>query len=208
MNREIDYTGFSDEELIKLHRNGDIYAQDLLLDKYKNLVKIKSRTYFIIGADNDDLVQEGMIGLFKAIRDFDLEKNEYFYPFAELCITRQMITAIKSATRKKHVPLNSYVSLNNQIFDSAEEVTYIDFIIDDSVTNPEEVFIGNEGKVLIESYIKDYLSDLEEQVLRLYFDGNSYSDIGKKIGKGEKSVDNAVQRIRKKIANALKENVR
>lgn len=200
---EIKYDNLSDEEIVSLVHNGNLIAEEYLISKYKNVVKIKTRAYFIVGADKEDLIQEGMIGLFKAIRDYDKDKNVVFYAFAELCITRQIITAIKSATRQKHIPLNSYISLSKQVFESTEN-TYMDYLIDNTLLNPEELFIGQEDKNIIEAYIKDSLSTMENQVLKLYLDGKSYSQIGKMLNKDEKAIDNAIQRVRKKIEKLIR----
>lgn len=197
-----------DEELILLIQNGDRISEEKLINKYKNIVKLKTRAYFIIGADKEDIVQEGMIGLFKAIRDYKPEKQVTFYSFAEICITRQIISAIKSATRKKHIPLNSYISLNRQVYDEDQEKTYIDLLTDDQISNPEELFIGQEGKNYIEHHINEVLSELECTVLALYLRGNSYLEIAKIIKKDEKAIDNAVQRIRRKVEKILSEKVK
>jgi RNA polymerase sporulation-specific sigma factor len=199
------YEKYSDEELIEKFRAGDAKAQEYIISKYKSLVKIKTKTFFITGADRDDLIQEGTIGLFKAIRDFRSEKKIPFNAFADMCVTRQIITAIKSATRKKHMPLNSYVSLNKQIFESREESSFIENLADDSLS-PEEALIGREAKIFLENFIKSSLSELENKVLDLYLKGNSYGKIAELINKDEKSIDNSIQRIRKKIGAALKSN--
>lgn len=197
------YEKYSDEELIDKFRNGDEQAQEYIISKYKPLVKMKTRAFFIVGADRDDLIQEGTIGLFKAIRDFRPEKNIPFNAFADMCVSRQIITAIKSATRKKHMPLNSYISLNKRISESQEETSFIENLADASL-NPEDAIIGREIKDFLENFIKASLSELECKVLELYLEGNSYGQIAKSISKDEKSIDNSIQRIRKKIGAALK----
>ena len=195
----------SDEKIIEIIRNGDNVAQDYIIDKYKNLVKVKSRAYFIIGADKEDIIQEGMIGLYKAIRDFKKDKNVSFYSFAELCITRQIITAIKAATRQKHIPLNSYISLNKPIDDYETDQTYIDLIAEVRINNPEELLIDREEKNYIETHMEEALSELECKVLSLYLKGKTYAEIARIISKDEKSIDNAIQRVRRKVEKILLE---
>jgi len=197
-----DYKNFKDEEIIELIHNGDDLAQEFIIEKYKKLVKMKSRSYFIIGADREDIIQEGMIGLYKAIRDFDLNGEYIFYSFAELCVKRQIISAIKSASRQKHIPLNSSVSLNRVICDENDEKTYIELFAD-SLSNPEELFIGQEDKNYIEDKIVHNLSKLEYKVLSLYLKGKSYYEIANIINKDEKAIDNALQRVKKKIEKIL-----
>ncbi len=195
----------SDEALLKKIRCGDEQAQTTLLNKYKPLVKAKSRAYFLIGADKEDIIQEGMIGLYKAIRDYQPEKNTSFRVFAELCVQRQIITAVKAATRQKHIPLNSYVSLNKPVFEEESEQTYLDFIKEGDVWNPEVLFIGQEDKISMEAHIGKVLSHFEAQVLIYYLQGKSYHEISQKIAKSEKSIDNALQRVKKKIEKFLNE---
>jgi RNA polymerase sporulation-specific sigma factor len=200
------YQGKNDEDLIQYIKSGDEQAQEYILNKYKPLVKAKSRAYFLIGADREDIIQEGMIGLYKAIRDYKEEKNSSFRGFAELCINRQIITAIKTATRQKHLPLNTYVSLNKPIFENESESTYIDIIQEGEVLNPETLFIGRENRSFIESQIIKNLSRFETKVLSLYLQGRSYFEIAQVINKSEKSIDNALQRVKKKIEKCLKGN--
>lgn len=197
------FNKYTDEELITIIRNGNDFAQEYLIDKYKNLVKIKSRSYFILGADREDIIQEGMIGLYKAIRDFKPEKQANFYSFAELCIVRQVITAIKSANRQKHIPLNSYLSLNKTVYDENDECTYLEMLTDNINSNPETLFIGNENKQDIENKISAVLSKLEQEVLNLYLNGKSYHEIAKIVQRDEKSIDNALQRVKKKVEKIL-----
>lgn len=199
------YMDNTDEELIELIRKGEELALEHLIDKYKNLVKIKARSYFILGADREDIIQEGMIGLYKAIRDFKPEKQVNFYSFAELCILRQIITAIKSANRQKHIPLNSYLSLNRTVYDENDDCTYIEMLTDNGNSNPEVLFIGNENKEDIEKKISHNLSKLEQQVLELYLNGKSYTEIAKLVGRDEKSIDNALQRVKKKVEKIVSE---
>lgn len=201
-----DYPDYTDETLIICIRHGDSDAQDYLISKYKNLVKVKARAYFIIGADKEDIIQEGMIGLYKAIRDFNSEKQVSFYSFAELCVTRQIITAIKAATRQKHIPLNSSISLNRTISDTESENTYIDVLMEYRSVNPEDVFISREEKNLIEECIEEVLSVMECRVLNLFLQGKSYIEIARIISKDEKSIDNALQRVRRKLEKVLLDN--
>lgn len=200
------YKDLSDEEIISLvHNENDLDAQDYIINKYKPLVIAKARSYFILGADREDIIQEGMIGLYKAIRDFSANKKTGFYSFAELCILRQIITAIKMANRKKHIPLNSYLSLNRSVYDEEDDCTYIELLSYDIQSNPENMVIGNESKKAIEQSIALSLSKLERQVLNLYLKGKSYVEIAKIINRDEKSIDNALQRIKKKVEKIVKD---
>ena len=185
-----------------------VKALEYLLNKYKNFVRSRARSYFLIGADHEDIVQEGMIGLYKAIRDYRSEKLSSFRAFAELCVTRQIITAIKTATRQKHIPLNSYVSLNKPIYDDENERTLIDVISEELAANPEELLISREDISLIEGRIGDTLSPLEKQVLLRYLDGKSYQDISAELGRHVKSIDNALQRVKRKLQKLLLEQHR
>ena len=194
------YGIMSDEDLIDAIHNGDEQAQNYVLNKYKNIVKLKCRTYFIKGADKEDIVQEGMIGLYKAIRDYQKEKLTSFYSFADLCITRQIITAIKAAARQKHIPMNTYLSLDKTLNDGDDvEKTYLDILEEDGISNPEELLIGQEAKDFIESSMSEVLSLLECRVLSLYLQGRSYLEISYIINKDEKAIDNALQRVRRKV---------
>lgn len=195
----------TDEELALLAQQGDEDALEYLLNKYKNFVRSKARSYFLIGADHEDIVQEGMIGLYKAIRDFKPEKLSSFRAFAELCITRQIITAIKTATRQKHIPLNSYVSLNKPIYDEESDRTLLDVITEGRVANPEDMLISQEDVGLIEDRIGQMLSSLEREVLSAYLDGKSYQEIADKLGRHVKSIDNALQRVKHKLEKFLAE---
>ena len=192
-----------DEEAVALAQSGDGAALEHLLNKYKNFVRTKARSYFLIGADHEDIVQEGMIGLYKAIRDFKPEKLTSFRAFAELCVTRQIITAIKTATRQKHIPLNSYVSLNKPIYDEESDRTLLDVISEDVPSDPEAMLIDREDLSFIEGRIGEMLSDLEKQVLALYMEGKSYVEISAAMGRHVKSVDNALQRIKRKLLKYL-----
>ena len=205
--KEQNYEQKKDEELVLMAQNGDEAAQEYLLDKYKSLVRAKSRAYFLIGADSEDLIQEGMIGLYKAVRDYNEEKNASFRSFAELCINRQMITAIKAATRQKHQPLNSYVSLNKPVYEEESEQTYMDFLQSSSsaLLNPEALLIGQENKSFLENQMVKNLSSFETRVLVLYLQGRSYFEIAHVLDKPEKSIDNALQRVKKKLEKFLEE---
>ena len=203
-----DYSSMSDEDSVALCRNGDNVAEEYLLNKYKNFVRSKARSYFLIGADHEDIVQEGMIGLYKAIRDFRPDKLSSFRAFAELCITRQIITAIKTATRQKHIPLNSYVSLNKPLYDEESDRTLLDVIIEGRATNPEELIIGQEDLSSINHKIDEVLSGLEQEVLRAYLDGKSYQEIADNLGRHVKSIDNALQRVKRKLEKYLEETGR
>ena len=207
MTKEQIYKSAKDEELVLMAQNGDDAAQEYLLDKYKSLVRAKSRAYFLIGADSEDIIQEGMIGLYKAVRDYNEEKNASFRSFAELCVNRQMITAIKAATRQKHQPLNSYVSLNKPVYEEESEQTYMDFLQSDSsaLLNPETLLIGQENKHFLEDQMVKNLSSFETRVLVLYLQGRSYFEIAHVLDKPEKSIDNALQRVKKKLERFLEE---
>lgn len=193
-----------DEEIVNLAKNGDVKAQEYLINKYKNFVRAKARSYFLIGADREDIIQEGMIGLYKAIRDFKPDKLSSFRAFAELCITRQIITAIKTATRQKHIPLNSYVSLNKPIYDEESDRTLLDVLSGARVSDPEELVISREELVSIESKIGEVLSGLEWEVLKSYLDGKSYQEIACDLDRHAKSIDNALQRVKRKLEKYLK----
>ena len=195
----------SDEMIVDLAQNGDRVALEYLLSKYKNFVRSKARSYFLIGADHEDIVQEGMIGLFKSIRDYQLERLSSFRAFAELCITRQIITAIKTATRQKHLPLNSYVSLNKPIYDEESDRTLMDVIVEGHAQNPEELIIGREDILSIRDQVGTVLSSLEQDVLSAYLDGKSYQEIADKLGRHVKSIDNALQRVKRKLERYLQE---
>ena len=196
------YSALSDEEVVLL-ADEEPDALEYILHKYKNFVRSKARSYFLIGADKEDIVQEGMIGLYKAVRDYDAEKKASFRAFAELCVTRQIITAIKTATRQKHKPLNSYVSLNKPVYDEESERTLVDLIAATKITNPEEIIIDKEDYANIEEEITKMLSGLEKQVLGYYLQGKSYQEIARVMDRHEKSIDNALQRAKGKIDKFL-----
>ena len=188
-----------ENEILSCAKQGDSLAIDYVLDKYRNFVRAKSRTYFLIGADREDIIQEGMIGLYKAVRDYDPESGSSFRSFADLCITRQIITAIKTATRQKHIPLNSYISLNKPIYDEENENAILESVFEKTHQDPEEIMISKERFNLIEEKLSVVLSGYETNVLKSYLSGKSYSDIASELKKSEKSIDNALQRIKKKI---------
>ncbi|MCI9515501.1 MAG: RNA polymerase sporulation sigma factor SigH [Lachnospiraceae bacterium] len=194
------YEGYSDEELIAMMKRGEPEIMDYLMEKYKNLVRRKARALYLIGGDGDDLIQEGMIGLFKAVRDYNAEKEASFGGFADLCISRQMYTAVEASARKKHIPLNSYISLYSGTISSREhEVPLRDVLPDSREINPEELVIGREDREQMHREMKKRLSGFETQVLEAYLEGMNYKEIGEALGKPAKAIDNALQRIRKKI---------
>ena len=201
-----DFEGMSDEQIAKLAQDSDGAALEYLLNKYKNFVRTKARSYFLIGADHEDIVQEGMIGLYKAIRDYRAERLSSFRAFAELCVTRQIITAIKTATRQKHIPLNSYISLNRPIYEEDSDRTLLDVITEESRSNPEDLYISQEDLARIQTQISEVLSDLERQVLEAFMDGKSYQEIAESLGRHVKSIDNALQRVKRKLEKYLEEN--
>ena len=199
----LDYERFSDEEIVEMVRNGDGEALEYLINKYRNFVRAKARSYFLVGADREDIIQEGMIGLYKAVRDFKGDKLSSFKAFAELCITRQMITAIKTATRQKHIPLNSYVSLDKPIYDDESDRTLMDVISGTKAMDPEELIVNREEVDDIELKMTELLSDLERKVLALYLDGRSYQEISEELNRHVKSIDNALQRVKRKLEKYL-----
>ncbi|MFO7154047.1 MAG: RNA polymerase sporulation sigma factor SigH [Caldicoprobacter oshimai] len=194
-----------DEEIVEDAKKGNAEALEYLIYKYKNFVKAKARSYFLIGADREDIVQEGMIGLYKAIRDYRQDKLSSFRAFAELCVTRQIITAIKTATRQKHIPLNSYISLNKPIYDEESDRTLMDVISGAKVSDPEELIISREEFMNIENKINELLSDLEQEVLISYLQGKSYQEIAIDLDRHVKSIDNALQRVKRKLERYLEE---
>ena len=200
-----DFENMADEQVVRLAQDADGAALEYLLNKYKNFVRTKARSYFLIGADHEDIVQEGMIGLYKAIRDYRAEKLSSFRAFAELCVTRQIITAIKTATRQKHIPLNSYISLNKPIYEEDSDRTLLDVITEEGMSNPEEMIIDREDLSLIEGRIGQMLSDLEKDVLVRYMEGKSYVEIADEMHRHVKSIDNALQRIKRKLLKYLEE---
>ena len=201
-NEEVlsEFDNLSDEDIVfSIKDNDDKQALDYIINKYKNFVRAKARSYFLIGADREDIIQEGMIGLYKAIRDFRNDKLSSFRAFAELCVTRQIITAIKTATRQKHIPLNSYVSLNKPIYYEDSDRTLLDVLSGVRVSDPEELIISREEFVDIAEKMESILSDLEWKVLMSYLDGHSYQEIAVDLDRHVKSIDNALQRVKRKI---------
>lgn len=203
----MDYTNISDEELIVRLRDGESNITDFIMDKYKNLVRSKAKTMYILGADTEDLIQEGMIGLFKAIRDYDIGRDASFFTFAELCVSRQMYTAVQASRREKHVPLNTYISLYSVNAsgerEEGEETPLINAIASRNGINPEEMLIDKENVENLERKIEQELSGLEKEVLDLYLVGMSYSQIARILGRDEKSTDNALQRIKMKVKKII-----
>ena len=200
------FVGKIEEEIVIEAQNGDIRAQEYVISKYESFVKAKSKSYFLIGADKEDIYQEGMIGLYKAIRDFNYEKSSTFKGFAELCVTRQIIRAIKTATRQKHIPLNTYISLNKPVSEDDSERTLLDILSTIKISDPEELIIDKEEKARIENAIAKVLSDLEMEVLQSYLDGKSYQEIACDLDRQAKSIDNALQRVKRKLEKCLSDN--
>ena len=203
----IDNSQQDEYNIVLKASKGDKIALEYIIKKYKNFVKAKAKSYFLIGADKEDIIQEGMIGLYKAIRDFDGNKTNSFKCFADICITRQIITAIKTATRQKHIPLNSYVSLNKPIYDEESERTLLDIIATSIVSDPEELIISKEELKHIESKINELLSELEQEVLELYLNGKSYQYIADRLQRDVKSIDNALQRVKRKLEKHLENRI-
>ncbi|MFB4170085.1 RNA polymerase sporulation sigma factor SigH [Virgibacillus sp. JSM 102003] len=195
-----------DDSIILLVHGGNSQALDFLINKYINFVRAKARTYFIIGADKEDIIQEGMIGLYKAIRDYDGDKLSSFKAFAELCVTRQIITAIKTATRQKHIPLNSYVSLDKPIYDEESDRTLLDVVAGSKAIDPQELLVNREKFGDMETRLSELLSELEKEVLRLYLDGQTYQEISVQLKRHVKSIDNALQRVKRKLEQLLESN--
>ncbi len=200
---QIELEHLTDEEIADLAKNGNVGALEYLINKYKNFVRAKARTYFLIGADREDIIQEGMIGLYKAIRDYRCDRQASFRAFAEICVTRQIITAIKTATRQKHIPLNSYISLNKPVFDEESERTLGEVVTTGKAGNPEDLFINQENLLDIESTMTRILSPLEQKVVALYLEGKSYVEIAQQLDRHVKSVDNALQRVKRKLEQYL-----
>lgn len=192
-----------DDDLVVLAREGDKQALQVLLDRYVSYARVKAKTYFLVGADREDIVQEGMIGLYKAIRDYDTSRTGSFRSFAELCITRQVISAIKGATRHKHAPLNSYVSLHGHAGDEEGERQLVEFVSTACVMDPLEQVVASEQLAQIRSFLAEILSELEVEVLRLYLEGRSYEDIADRLERRSKAIDNALQRIKRKLEGFL-----
>ena len=196
----LPYDRLTDEELIERIRGGDTLAEEFLYGKYRKIIRAKSRSYFLVGADYDDLVQEGMIGLYNAVREYTPVRNVSFHAYADLCITRQILTAIKNATRKKHSPLNSYISFSQPISDGNEtEKTLADILESSSSEDPEKALLGRETLEMLSYDMQHLLSPLERKTLTRYLRGLSYQQIGDEIGRSRKCVDNTIQRIKKKL---------
>lgn len=200
-----DYRQYSDEELLIRLRDGEGGITDYIMDKYKNLVKSKAKSMYILGADNDDLIQEGMIGLFKAVRDYDSGRDASFSTFADLCVSRQMYTAVQASRRQKHIPLNTYISLYGTAGTDhdGEEEELVNVLAARSLQSPEEVVIDKENVDRLEKTIEKELSNFEKQVLDLYMTGMGYQQIAKVLGKDDKSTDNALQRIKTKLKKVI-----
>ncbi len=199
-----DYGQCTDDELIDRLRQGEAAIMDYICDKYKNMVRSKAKSMFILGADNEDLIQEGMIGLFKAVRDYDMGRDASFFTFAELCVSRQMYTAVQASKRQKHLPLNTYVSLDNSaLYDDGEGNGLAELLSDRVEQSPEEQFLDKERVAWLEKQIDKELSEFEKQVMDLYITGMSYSQIARVLGRDEKATDNALQRLKAKIKKLL-----
>lgn len=202
-----DYGHCTDDELIDRLRRGEEAIMDYICDKYKNLVRSKAKSMFILGADNEDLIQEGMIGLFKAVRGYDMGRDASFCTFAELCISRQMYTAVQASKRQKHLPLNTYISLDGgnspTDHDDREGPNLTELLADRAELSPEELFLDKERVAYLEKVIEEELSDFEKQVLDLYMTGMSYTQIAKVLGRDEKATDNALQRLKTKVRKML-----
>lgn len=206
ISKDLEFTNYKsmrDEDVVEIAKGNCIEAMDYIIAKYQKLVRGKARSYYLIGADNDDIIQEGLIGLYKAIQDYDEEKLTSFKVFAEICITRQIITAIKTATRQKHIPLNSYVSLNKPIYQEETGNTLLDVISGIKITNPEEMIIAREELESMEKKIEELLSELELRAFNLYIGGMSYQEIAEEMDRQIKCIDNALQRVKKKLDKYL-----
>lgn len=205
---DYNFNEMSDEEVVVLvQKDRNELAMAHLVNKYKNFVRSKARSYFLVGADRDDIIQEGMIGLYKATRDFDYERQASFRAFAELCVTRQIITAIKTATRQKHMPLNSYISLNKPVYTEESERTLMDMLANVRVSDPEELIITREEFADIEKNMTYLLSELEWHVLLSYLDGKSYQEMAGETDRSIKSIDNALQRVKRKLEKYLEDRL-
>lgn len=200
------YEDIPDEEIIKLIKLGDKNALNYLLEKYNDIVNMKANKFFIIGAEKEDMVQEGMIGLYKAIKSFNTEKQNSFKTFANLCIERQLITAIKTSNRQKHIPLNSSFSLNTSAYNENDETSIMEILDTKLVEDPLETITKKEYFADVESKIDKNLSDFERQVLNFYIQGDSYINIANKLASPVKAIDNAIQRIRKKAIKCISED--
>lgn len=205
-SKGIDYINMTDEQLIKLEKKHDEVATDVLIERYRDIVNAKVSKYYIAGAEKDDIIQEGLIGLFKAIKNFDETKQKSFKSFANLCVERQIITAIKGSNRQKHIPLNSYVSLTDNSYENSEgdeESQLLDVISSNETEDPLETVTKNEYYDNVKTTINKSLSNFEKEVLNRYIEGESYIQIAKSLNSPVKSVDNAIQRIRRKTAKNI-----
>jgi len=203
---ENQYTQMTDEKLIENIKRDDQKALDCLMERYNETVSMKANRFFMIGAEKEDMVQEGMIGLYKAVKSFDTEKQNSFKTFANMCIERQLITAVKNSNRQKHIPLNSSISLNAAAYDDNEDMDKMDVLDVKTLNDPSDIIADREYFESMENMIKENLSDFELQVLCEYEKGKSYASIAEKLNSKIKSVDTAIQRIKKK-ANKIKENI-
>lgn len=194
-----DYTQYTDEELLQMQQQGESMVMDYLIEKYKPMVRQKARVLYLVGGDQDDLIQEGMIGLFKAVRDYRPEKEASFKTFAQLCVDRQIYHAIQNSNRQKHQPLNSYVSINGEEWEAEAKKMF--------QQSPENIVIANEAASILQDNILKELSKMEHQVLTMYMDGDNYLEIAEKMGKTPKSIDNALQRIRTKVRQCVQRAV-
>jgi RNA polymerase sporulation-specific sigma factor len=202
----IDVGAATDEELVAFYHEGREPAVEALLQRYRNFARLKARSYFLAGADKDDIIQEGMIGLYKAIRDFSADKQTSFRAFAEICITRQIITAVKTATRQKHVPLNQYVSLSKPLAsDEDQDWVLQDVIETQQMSDPAELVISHDELRSIKLVFAEILSDFEAEVLHMYVEGKSYQEIAEHLHRHVKSIDNALQRIKRKVELHLRD---
>lgn len=207
VNSETDELNEIDREYIKKIRLGDDDALNEIMEKYKNFVYLKAKPFFIVGAEKEDIIQEGMIGLFKAIKGYDIDKDVSFKAFADLCIKRQIMTAIKSSTRQKHIPLNSYLSLNKTVFDDEDDRAVIEMLDMETFPDPLETITNAETYNKLEKKMNEVLSDFEQKVLEKYLEGESYSQIATSLDSHVKAVDNAVQRIKKKAYKYFEEDM-
>lgn len=194
-----DYAQYTDEELLIMQQQGESMIMDYLIEKYKPMVRQKARVLYLVGGDQDDLIQEGMIGLFKAVRDYRTDKDASFKTFAQLCVDRQIYHAIQNSNRQKHQPLNSYVSINGEEWEAEARKMF--------QQSPENIVIANEAAILLQDKILKELSKMENQVLEMYMDGDNYLEIAGKMGKSPKSIDNALQRIRTKVRQCVQQEM-
>jgi RNA polymerase sporulation-specific sigma factor len=200
---EQKYRALSDEEIVRLAQNGDKSASEFITAKYLPYVRNKSRAYFLVGGEVEDIMQEGLIGLYEAIKDFSDGRQASFKTFMDICVTRQIMTALKAASRQKHIPLNTYVSLNKPVYVEDTNKSYQDMLVTSKTDDPESLYIDGEKTEEISKEIRNSLSDFEYRVLRLYLQGVSYLKIANVLNKEEKAIDNAIQRIRKKLSRNL-----